>query len=84
MVGRASIVAALVSQLPEKRFITIVGSGGIGKTTVALAAADELSASYRDGARFIDLGPVADHPLGESSTWIDCLSQKQANAARAR
>ena len=67
MVGRSAVVATLVAQLPERRFITIVGSGGIGKTTVALAAADELSASYRDGARFVDLAPIADANLVSST-----------------
>jgi predicted ATPase/DNA-binding winged helix-turn-helix (wHTH) protein len=67
MVGRSAVVATLVAELPEKRFITIVGSGGIGKTTVALAAADELSASYQDGARFVDLAPIADPSLVASA-----------------
>ena len=46
---------ALMAQLPQRRFITIVGPGGIGKTTVALAVADALAGSYEDGARFVDL-----------------------------
>src|SRR5262249_59826030 len=40
MVGRAGTVDALVEQLPKRRFITIAGPGGIGKTTVALAVAE--------------------------------------------
>src|SRR5262249_47582289 len=52
MVGRADSVRALVEQLPKRRFITIAGPGGIGKTTVALAVAEELSALCRDGVRF--------------------------------
>ena len=40
--------------------MTIVGPGGIGKTTVALAIASQLSASYRDGVFFVDLAPLAD------------------------
>ena len=38
--------------------VTIVGSGGIGKTAVALAVACELARSYKDGAHFVDLAPV--------------------------
>jgi predicted ATPase/DNA-binding winged helix-turn-helix (wHTH) protein len=60
IVGRDVIVEALVSQLPQCRFITIAGPGGIGKTTVAMAVANKVSASYRDGARFVDLAPVSD------------------------
>src|SRR5271168_1068938 len=36
MVGRAEVVRGLAAQLPVRRCITLVGPGGIGKTTVAL------------------------------------------------
>jgi predicted ATPase len=38
--------------------VTIVGSGGIGKTTVALAVADRLEAEHADGVVVVDLAPV--------------------------
>ena len=38
--------------------VTITGSGGIGKTTLALAVAERLQAEYADGAVFVDLSPV--------------------------
>ena len=60
MIGRASVVAALGNQLPERRFITIVGPGGIGKTMVALAAATTFHGRYRHGVRFVDLAPIAE------------------------
>src|SRR5262249_31285018 len=60
MVGRADIVDALVEQMPTRRFITIAGPGGIGKTTVALAGGDGLRTNYRGGVRFVDLSPIAD------------------------
>jgi predicted ATPase/DNA-binding winged helix-turn-helix (wHTH) protein len=72
MVGRADIVGALVAQLPERRFVTIVGPGGIGKTTVGLAVAHELSTFYRDGIHFVDLAPVTD-PLLVPSTLANVL-----------
>src|SRR5262249_21362201 len=67
MVGRADTVHALVEQLPKRRFITIVGPGGIGKTTVALAVAEELNTLCRDGVRFVDLAPIADARLVPSA-----------------
>ena len=60
MLGRDEIVHSICGKLGERRFITVVGPGGIGKTTVALAAANRIAASYRDGVRFIDLAPVTD------------------------
>jgi predicted ATPase/DNA-binding winged helix-turn-helix (wHTH) protein len=67
MVGRADVVAAIVAQLPERRFTTIAGPGGIGKTTVALAVAEQLGTFYRDGVRFVDLAPVSDPRLVPSA-----------------
>ena len=63
MIGRAEIVAALADQLPKRRFVTVVGPGGIGKTTVALAVADALIASYADGVHFVDLTRLTDQRL---------------------
>src|SRR6195256_3048953 len=37
MIGRDYAVAALVTRLSSERLVTVVGAGGIGKTTVALA-----------------------------------------------
>ena len=67
MLGRDDIVDSLISQLQPRRFITLVGPGGIGKTTVALAAADRSTASYRDGVRFVDLAPLTDPLLVPSA-----------------
>lgn len=67
MVGRKETVAALVAQLPKRRFVTMVGPGGIGKTTVALAVADALASIYENGVRFVDLAPLADPQLVPSA-----------------
>ena len=67
VVGRGDIIQAIVAQLPRERFITLVGAGGVGKTTVALAVAEELIASYQDGVRFIDLTPLSDPNLVPSA-----------------
>ena len=67
MIGRDDVVAAIVAQMPQRRFITIAGPGGIGKTTVAIAVADHLSAAYRDGVHFVDLAPLAEPQLALSS-----------------
>jgi predicted ATPase/DNA-binding winged helix-turn-helix (wHTH) protein len=63
MVGRGELVVTLADRMPQRRFLTIVGPGGMGKTTVALALAEQLSATYRDGARFVDLASLANPQL---------------------
>ena len=67
LIGRADIVAMISSRLQRGRFVPIVGSAGIGKTTVALAVADNLLASYQDGAQFVDLAPLKDPRLVPSA-----------------
>jgi predicted ATPase len=48
----------LSSFLRKIGLVTILGPGGIGKTTVALEVANELGGSYADGTCFVDLGRV--------------------------
>jgi predicted ATPase/DNA-binding winged helix-turn-helix (wHTH) protein len=66
-IGRADVVAMVSGRLQRGRFVTIIGPGGIGKTTVALAVAEKLVAAYKDGARFIDLAPIGDPRLVPSA-----------------
>jgi predicted ATPase/DNA-binding winged helix-turn-helix (wHTH) protein len=63
MVGRGEFVVELAGRMRARRFLTIVGPGGMGKTTVALALAEQLSGTYRDGARFVDLASLANPQL---------------------
>ena len=45
MIGRQPLIDHLITQLPRRRCITLVGPGGIGKTTVALRVAEQLLTS---------------------------------------
>ena len=67
IVGRDDIIATLAAQLAQRRFLTIVGPGGIGKTTVALAVAEKMSASYEDGGWFVGLASLPDPDLVTSA-----------------
>jgi predicted ATPase/DNA-binding winged helix-turn-helix (wHTH) protein len=60
LIGRADFVADLAKQLPRRRQITVVGPGGMGKTTVAVACGEALAGSYRDGVCFVDLTAVTE------------------------
>lgn len=59
-IGRESAVASIAEALRERRLVSIVGPGGMGKTTVAVVVAQTLAASFEDGACFVDLGVVSD------------------------
>jgi predicted ATPase/DNA-binding winged helix-turn-helix (wHTH) protein len=63
ILGRDDFIQAVLAQLPSKRLISIVGPGGVGKTRVAVACAEALAPSYRDGWRFVDLAPIEDAAL---------------------
>jgi predicted ATPase/DNA-binding winged helix-turn-helix (wHTH) protein len=61
IVGRSHDIRLLSDQLTARRFVTVVGSGGVGKTTVALAVAHSLSGAFDGAVGFVDLGALA-HP----------------------
>src|ERR1700677_2670713 len=63
MVGRDGAVRDVRKRLIEQRFVSIVGAGGIGKTTVALAVAHELLAEFPGAIHFLDLAAVEDPRL---------------------
>jgi len=63
MVGRDEIVATLSMQLISRRFLSIVGPGGIGKTTVAVAIAHALLDEFDDAVFFFDLSMISDSAL---------------------
>ena len=67
VIGRGPLIEALCAQLASRRFLTLVGPGGIGKTTVALAVASQLAASYRDGVCFVDFSSVRNPELVPST-----------------
>jgi predicted ATPase/DNA-binding winged helix-turn-helix (wHTH) protein len=67
MVGRNETAAEISSQLLATRFVTIVGPGGMGKTTVAVAVSHALLANFDGGVHFIDFGSINDPSLAPSA-----------------
>ena len=54
IVGRESDIADVLAALNERRHVTVVGTGGVGKTTVAIAAAQAFAEHCPDGVCFVD------------------------------
>jgi len=67
LVGRSDAVKTALDVLAHSRLVTIVGPGGIGKTRLALAAADELTGASEHGIWFVDLARVSDAALVPTS-----------------
>jgi predicted ATPase/DNA-binding winged helix-turn-helix (wHTH) protein len=63
MVGRDEDVLKLSAQLNASRFVTIVGAGGVGKTTVAIAVGHHLFDAFSGALLFVDLGMLGDADL---------------------
>ena len=59
MIGMSNSVADAAMELQTRRFLTLVGPPGIGKTTLALQLGRQLESSFPDGAAFIELGGVS-------------------------
>lgn len=60
MVGRDREAQEIAEKLRSRRFVTIAGPGGVGKTTVALSVANALLADFVGEVAFVDLSPLTD------------------------
>jgi predicted ATPase/DNA-binding winged helix-turn-helix (wHTH) protein len=63
IIGRDAEIETLAVQVPRRRLVTVVGSGGIGKTTLASAIAQRLIDTFEHRACFVDLAQVSDASL---------------------
>jgi len=63
LIGRDSALVKLTALLSRQRLISIVGPGGIGKTTVALRTAELVISSFSDGIHFVDLSTITEPAL---------------------
>ena len=58
LLGRSDLIETVVAQVEHARLTTLIGPGGVGKTSVALAAAHHDVDRWDDGAVFVDLVPA--------------------------
>ena len=62
-VGREDDLAEVAALLATTRLLTLVGTGGVGKTRLAVQAARLLEPGYDDGAVFVELASLTDPGL---------------------
>ena len=95
LVGRRTELAELSALLldPAHRLITVTGPGGVGKSTLALAAAAETNFAFLDGVLFAPLMAIAQpddlpglllHLLGLTPTGRTPLADQLLDALRSR
>jgi predicted ATPase len=79
MAGRHDAVAALVTLLETRRFVSVVRPGGMGTTTVAISVAQALVDDFGEAVFFVDLGALTDAALVPSAVAAapDVVSQGQ-------
>ena len=63
LLGRDDDLVALDHLLAQHRHVTVLGAGGIGKTSLALAAAHARRHAQRDGAAWVDLSSISEPAL---------------------
>jgi len=63
MVGREAALAEVAAALRSAPLVTLTGSGGIGKTRLALAVGQQLAVDFADGVWWVDLTPIGEPAL---------------------
>ncbi|WP_327299460.1 MULTISPECIES: ATPase [unclassified Streptomyces] len=58
LVGRQDDLRHMCAAVKSSRLLVLTGSGGVGKTRLALASAAQLQRMYRDGVAVVELGSL--------------------------
>jgi predicted ATPase/transcriptional regulator with XRE-family HTH domain len=74
LIGRDAYLDQVVTLLrsSETRLVTLTGPGGVGKTRLGLAIADDAASFFPDGLVFVDLSAIS-HPEAILSAISDAL-----------
>jgi hypothetical protein len=89
LVGRRADLDGVEAALTECRLVTVVGTGGVGKTRLVVEIGVRAASSWRDGVWLVDLAPIEDPALipgsvarsvgvgggSGSDTWHDVLDR---------
>ncbi len=67
LIGRDEFLEELVAELGESRLITLVGSAGVGKTSLGMELARAVASHYVDGVFVVELVTVDDRDAAYAS-----------------
>jgi len=88
LIGREddSVGVSALLQREDVRLVTLVGTPGIGKTSLALQVASEISSTFPDGVFFVELAPLdeAAQVLPTIAQTLDVHKDQGALAAHLR
>ncbi len=59
-VGRGQEIAEVRALVVDNRLVTLIGSGGVGKSRLAEQVATQLTTEFRHGVCYVDLEPITD------------------------
>jgi predicted ATPase/class 3 adenylate cyclase/DNA-binding NarL/FixJ family response regulator len=62
-IGRDAELSQVRHLLAENRLVTLTGSGGVGKTRLAIQIAGQMTNEFADGILYVDLAPITDPDL---------------------
>jgi DNA-binding winged helix-turn-helix (wHTH) protein len=76
MIGREMVVSEVSDKLRDERFVILLGPGGIGKTTIALAVGRAVAEEFGGKIYFVDLDSLTDsRHVTEAGPRGDLVSQ---------
>ena len=80
-VGRTDTLAVAIELLSKERLVTLTGSGGVGKTRLAVETARSRLREYSDGVWLVELASLADPELVPQSVATVLGLKEQSQAA---